>query len=315
MTSSPLPTRIPHGRTARRLEWTFLPPHLRKEIEHRIGSSVVEAQSRASGFTPGFASVLVCADGSRHFVKAASTKAQKMFADAYREEARKLGLLPPGVPAPQLQWLHDADDWVALGFEYVDGRAPLRPWLPDELAAASRMAVEVAALLTPAPAGIERAVDAFADWPSMWDDVDHPRAADCRALAARFAEVVDGDTVAHTDIRDDNLLVRPDGTVVMCDWNWPVVGAAWLDSLFLLIGPRGDGLDVEAHLAAHPLLSSVDPEDIDVVIALILGYFYESAALPVPPTSPYIREAQAWQRDVLDNWLAERRGWERRLSS
>ena len=28
-----------------------------------------------------------------------------------------------------------------------------------------------------------------------------------------------------------------------------MVGAAWLDTLFLLIGPRGDGLDVDAVLA------------------------------------------------------------------
>ncbi|MEZ0578938.1 hypothetical protein [Nocardioides sp. MH1] len=309
VTAVPLPTRIPHGHTARRLEWVYLPPHIRGEIERRVGSPVVEASSRPSGFTPGFASVLTCADGSRHFVKAASQKAQRMFADAYREEARKLALLPDGVPAPRLRWLHDADDWVVLGFEYVDGRAPARPWVPDELAAASAMAVEVAALLTPAPKGIDRAVDEFAEWPGHWDRVDHPRAADCAALAARYADVVDGDTLVHTDIRDDNLLVRPDGTVVMCDWNWPVVGAAWLDSLFLLIGPRGDGLDVEAHIAAHPLLASVPPESIDVALALVLGYFSVSAALPVPPTSPHIRAAQAWQRDVLHDWLAERRGW------
>jgi len=304
-----LPTRIPHGRTARRLEWQFLPPHIRAEVERRIGSPVTDAESRTAGFTPGFASVLTCADGSRHFVKAASTIAQRMFADAYREEARKLRMLPAGVPAPQLLWMHDADDWVVLGFEYVEGRSPLRPWAPDELAAASRMAVEIATLLTPAPAGIDRAIDEFADWPGLWDRIDHPRAPECRALAARYAEVVDGDTLVHTDIRDDNLLVRADGSVVMCDWNWPVAGAPWLDSLFLLIGPRGDGLDVEAHIAAHPLLAAVDPEHIDIAIALILGYFEASAAQPVPPTSPYLREAQAWQRDVLHEWLAERRGW------
>ncbi len=307
--TSALPTTIPHGRTARRLEWTHLPPHLRAEVERRLGSPVVDAVSRTSGFTPGMASVLTCADGSRHFVKAASTKAQQVFADAYREEARKLRLLPADVPAPTLRWVHDADDWVVLGFEHVDGRAPHRPWIEDDLAATSAMAVELARLLTPAPAGIGRVVDEFAPLPACWDRVDHPRAAECRALADQYADVVDGNTLVHTDIRDDNLILRSDGSVVLCDWNWPATGAAWLDSLFLLIGPRGDGLDVEAHIAAHPLLATVAPEHVDIVLALILGMFAASAAQPPPPTSPYLRAAQAWQRDVIDRWLAERRGW------
>jgi hypothetical protein len=303
-----LPTTIPHGRTARRLDWEHLPPALRAEVERRLGSPVVAAESQTAGFTPGFASVLTCADGSRHFVKAASTVAQRIFADAYREEARKLRLLPPEVPAPRLQWLHD-DDWVVLGFEHVEGRPPRRPWVPEELAAASAMAVELADLLTPAPPGMETAAEAFLAWPALWDTVDDPRAEELGALAAGFAAVAAGDTVVHTDVRDDNLIIGPDGTVRLCDWNWPVVGAAWLDSLWLLIGPRGDGLDVEAHIAGHPLLSQVDPEAIDTVLALVLGYFAHSAALPAPPTSPYLRRAQAWQRDVVRDWLAERRGW------
>src|SRR5687767_4666506 len=122
VTGIPLPTRIPHGRTARRLEWSFLPPHIRAEVERRTGSPVTGAASQTAGFTPGFASVLTCADGSRHFVKAASTIAQRLFADAYRGEARKQGLLPGGLPVPRLKWLHDADDWVVLGFEHVEGR-------------------------------------------------------------------------------------------------------------------------------------------------------------------------------------------------
>lgn len=304
-----IPTTIPHGRTARRLEWVHLPPHIRAVVEQRLGSAVAEAESRTSGFTPGFASVLTCEDGERHFVKAASIKAQRMFADAYREEARKLRSLPPETPAPALRWTHDADDWVVLGFEYVEGRHPQRPWVADELAAASAMAVDVARLLTPAPLEVETAAEAFADWPALWDRVSTPRAAELRALAERFGEVVGGDTLVHSDIRDDNLILRPDGSVVMCDWNWPVVGAAWLDSLFLLVGPRGDGLDVEAHIAAHPLLSEVPPESIDIVMALLLGYFWACSEQPVPPTSPYLRQAQAWQRDVVRDWLYERHGW------
>ena len=64
---------------------------------------VVSAASQGGGFTPGFASVLTCEDGTKHFVKAASVKAQRLFAESYREEFRKLGALPEGTPAPRLR--------------------------------------------------------------------------------------------------------------------------------------------------------------------------------------------------------------------
>ncbi len=306
-----LPTRIPHGRTARRVAWTHLPPRVRTAVEVRLGAPVVDAASQGGGFTPGFASVLTCADGGRHFVKAASTKAQRTFAESYREEARKLAALPVGVPAPRLLWTEEVEDWFVLGSEYVEGRAPHRPWTEADLALASTMALTMAEELTPAPAAaaLGTAIEEFAAWPALWKVIDHPRAAEIGALAQRYAAVVDGDTLVHTDIRDDNILVLDEERAVLCDWNWPVVGAAWMDSLLLLIGPRGDGLDVEAHIAAHPLLAAVPAEHIDIVLALVLAYFTTSAAERVPPTSPYLRMAQAWQRDVIDDWLAERRGW------
>ncbi|WP_459984736.1 phosphotransferase family protein [Nocardioides sp. AN3] len=305
------PTTIPHGRTARRLDWVHLPPMVRRAVERKLGSAVVEAESQDAGFTPGFASVLTCADGSRHFVKAASVKAQRMFADSYRAEARKLRTLPPSVRAPRLQWVLDDDDWVVLGIEYVAGRAPHRPWTRGDLAAASTMLVETAAALTPAPGlGVDSFAQEFADFPAYWQELgDVAHAEEAAGLAARYAEVTGGDTLVHTDVRDDNLIVTEDGPVYLCDWNWPVLGAAWIDSLLLLIGPRGDGLDVEAHIAAHPLLSTVDPEAIDIVLALVTGYFLRSAAQPAPTTSPWMREGQRWQGEVCWTWLAQRRGW------
>lgn len=296
------------------MQWAHLPPRVRAAIEVRLGGPVEEADSQGGGFTPGFASVLTLADGSRHFVKAASTKAQRAFADSYRDEADQLRRLPAAVPSPRLLWTDEVDDWFLLGIEHVDARAPHRPWTPADLALASDMALTAAGALTPPPgADIPSAVEEFAAWPGLWDVIDHPRAAEIGALAARYADVLAGDTLAHTDIRDDNILIVDDGSgeqrALLCDWNWAVRGPAWLDSLLLLVGPRGDGLDVEAHLAAHPLLGGVPAEDIDVALALVLGYFTASAAQRVPPTSPYLRAAQAWQRDVIDDWLAERRGW------
>jgi hypothetical protein len=310
-----IPTTIPHGRTAQRLTWPHLPPAVRALVEKRCGSPVVDATSQGGGFTPGFASVLTCADGTRHFVKAASAKAQRMFADSYREEARKLQALPPGVPAPRLLWVEDGD-WVVLETEYVEGRAPRRPWRRPDLDAALDALEVVARELTPAPERLQldTVADELAGLPAYWEHVattrpDLPHLTEAADLAAGFAKVTGGDTVVHVDVRDDNTLIRPDGTAVFCDWNWPVVGASWLDSLFLLVGPRGDGLDVDAVLAARPLTRDVPTDDVDAVLALLIGYFLKSADDPVPPTSPYIRDHQRWQGEVVWQWLCERRGW------
>jgi hypothetical protein len=307
---------VPVGRTARRVEWAHLPPRVRQSVEERLGRPVESASSRTSGFTPGFASVLTCADGSRHFVKAASTKAQRMFAEAYREEARKLAALPAEAPAAGLLWTLDVDDWFLLCLEHVEGRQPRRPWTTTDLEASLDALETVAELLTPAPAGLglEPLEVEFGPFPAFWDHVRATRPAlphleEAAALAARCAEVVGGDTLVHTDVRDDNVLVTPDGRAVLCDWNWPCVGAAWVDTLLLLVGPRGDGLDVESVLATRRLTRDVPAESIDIVLALLVGFFLRQADEPVPPTSPHLRDHQRWQGEVCWDWLAARRGW------
>jgi aminoglycoside phosphotransferase (APT) family kinase protein len=310
------PHPIPHGRTARRIEWSHLPPRVRAAVEERTGAPVAQAESRTSGFTPGLASVLTCEDGSRHFVKAASTKAQRMFAEAYREEARKLEALPPEAPAARLLWTLDVDDWFVIGLEHIESRQPHRPWRSGDLDAALDALELVADLLTPPPAALDLdgLAEEFADFPGYWDHLrasrpDLARLHEAAALAARFEEVMGGTTLVHTDVRDDNVLIRTDGTAVLCDWNFPCVGADWVDTLYMLIGPRGDGLDVEQVLASRRLTRDLPAESIDIALALVTGYFYRQAEEPVPPTSPHLRDHQRWQGDVCWHWLAERRGW------
>ena len=309
---TPIPIDFPVGRTARRLDWVHLPPAVRSAVERRLGSPVEEARSRDAGFTPGLASVLTCADGSRHFLKAASATAQKVVADAYRGEIARLRTLPPSAPAPRLQWSLDAEDWVVLCIEYVDATSPARPWDAADLAACSAMLVTAAAELTPAPGvGVPTFAEEVGSWAGLWrTHLSHlPYAAECAELADRIEEVSAGETLVHGDLREDNLLLDAAGRAWLCDWAWPARGAAWLDSLLLLIGPYGDGVDVEAHLATHPLLAPVPPADVDTVLALHLGYFTVAADLPRVSNSPYLRTMAAWQRDALHRWLAERRGW------
>ena len=209
-----VPAPIPHGRTARRLEWPHLPPHVRAGIEQRCGSAVVEAVSQGGGFTPGFASVLVCEDGSRHFVKAASTVAQGVFADVVPGGGPQAGArCPETIPAPRLLWVED-DDWVVLGLEYVEARAPQRPWRADELDLCLDAIETVADRLTPAPGWSGPGSDrrrarglAGALGHGAHDRDTRPHADEAAALAATFAEVAGGETLVHTDLRDDNVLL------------------------------------------------------------------------------------------------------------
>jgi hypothetical protein len=304
---------IPHGSTARRLEWTLLPPALRSLVARRLGSPVVEAHSAGAGFTPGFASVLTCEDGSRHFVKAASKKAQQAFADSYREEARKLRALPADLPVPRLVWSHEDDLWVVLELEYVDGGNPARPWKPAELATCLDTLEVLAEKLTPPPLKLDTFAEEFAGGLAGWDHVRRvspglPHLEEAAALASRFREATAGGTLVHTDGRDDNFLLH-EGRALLCDWNWPVVGAAWIDTVLLLISAHGDGLDADEILAMRPLTRDVAADDIDSLLALIAAYFFERRDAPVPNSSPYLRAHQWWYAEATWSWLAKRRGW------
>jgi hypothetical protein len=286
---------------------------LRSLIAQRLGSPVVSAESAGAGFTPGFASVLTCEDGSRHFVKAASKKAQRVFADCYREEARKLRALPSGLPVPRLLWSHEDDLWVVHELEYVEGANPARPWRRSDLDACLDSLEVLADKLTPPPLRLDTFADDFAACLSGWDHMrrvapELPHLEEAAALAARFEEATAGDTLVHTDGRDDNFLVAGD-RAMLCDWNWPVVGARWIDTVVLLIAAHGDGLDADAILAERRLTRDVDPEHVDAFLALITGYFFERRDDPVPSSSPYLRLHQDWYAEATWSWLGKRRWW------
>ncbi len=305
--------QVPHGRTSRRLDWLLLPPMTRRRVEDLFGTKVVEAVSSGAGFTPGCASVLTGADGRQIFLKAASKKAQRPFADAYREEIRKLRSLPSGLPVPRLLWSHEDDLWVLLALEHVDGHQPARPWRPDELEASLDTLELMAQTLTPPPMQLPPFAAEFADFLEGWDHVratypGWPHLDEAVDLAARFEAATAGNTLVHTDVRDDNLVVAAD-RVYLCDWNGPVLGAAWIDTVCLLASAHGDGLDADALLASRRLTRTVDPDSIDSLLALLCGFFLARRDEPAPHSSPWLRVHQSWYAEVTWSWLAQRRGW------
>jgi aminoglycoside phosphotransferase (APT) family kinase protein len=294
-----------------------LPPVVRRYVEQRLGCRVTGAESAGAGYTSGFASVLTGEDGRRLFVKAASKKAQSAAAHAYADEVRKLRSLPVGLPVPRLLWAHQDDLWVVLGFEHVDGTAPARPWRTEELARCLDVLETLGNELTPAPPTVRLrplgSEQEFGGMITSWEQVrartpDWPHLRDAAALAGRYERALRGETVVHTDARDDNFLLTGDGGV-LCDWNWPALGPAWVDTVLLLISASGDGLDADALLAERPLTRDADPEDVDCLLALVCGYFLHHRHDPPRSASPYIRVHQAWYADAAWAWLSRRRGW------
>ena len=305
---------VPHGKTALRLEWKFLPPEVRALIEDRLGSPVAKAVSQTAGFTPGFASVVTGEDGSSTFVKAASRAAQAEIASSYAEEARKRQLLGDQVPAPRLNWISDEDGWVVLGFENVPSRQPKRPWKPADLDRALDLAEAIVTSTASVPA--ELALQPlYVDLPPLltgWSGVpeDWPHHDEASALAASFADVPDNRHFVHADLRDDNILFGADGRTLACDWNWPALGPVWEDSVDLLLAAHGDGLDSDAYLRARPLTRDADPDHIDAWLAAICGFMLFARNRPGPSASPHLRTHTDWYAEVAWSWLSQRRGWQ-----
>lgn len=306
---------VPHGRTARRLTWEFLPPALRGQIESRLGAAVVDHESQGAGFTPGFASVLTGSDGSQVFVKAASRVAQAPFAAAYAEEGRMLTLLGDRIPAPRLLWTID-EDWVVLGIEAVTGRPPARPWTDDDLSRSLDLAEQIATATTSLPDGL-RLQPVHLDQPPLltgWETVrtlnpHWPHLEEAADLAARLPDLRGNDRFCHTDLRDDNILLTSDGRALACDWNWPALGPAWLDLVTLLVSAHGDGRDAEQELAQRELTRDVDPDDIDCWLAALSGFMLEARERESPSSSPYLQTHTFWFAEAAWGWLAQRRGW------
>ena len=309
MAVMPTVPEIPHGRTARRLTWEFLPPELRTEIEGRLGGEVVKAISHNSGFTPGFASTLRSESGATLFVKTAHKTAQALAARSYLAEAAALGRLGPRIPSPPLLWVLDGD-WITLGFEQVEGHPPQRPWVDEEFSRALDLAEQIATVEP--PVGLPSLAEDAPEFLTSWELVavrepEHPHLTEASTLAQRLV-ALPATALAHADLRDDNLLITPDGALA-CDWTNPALAPPWLDAITLAISAYGDGLDVDEHLKGRWVLSDVSDEDIDSWLSAFAGFMRYSSLLPSVRNSPYLRLHADWYATVAWEWLAERRGW------
>jgi hypothetical protein len=303
-----------------RLRWGELPPVVRARIETIIGGgSVVSAVSQPGGFSPGTADRLVTAGGRRAFVKAASPAQNVRTPDMHRREAGVVAALPTSPHLPELLGTYDDGEWFAAIYEDIEGRLPNTPWQPAEIEAAAAALTAVARLGTPNPVpGVESLSVSFAPEYGGWSRVraDPPPDLDPWALD-RLDELCDyaelglaalaGDSLAHCDTRADNLIVRPDGRIVVIDWPWASVGAAWFDLLCLAINVDFvGGADPES--LVDRWLGEVDPDRMSGALAGLCGYFIDAARQPPQVGLPTLRAFQAAQGVSTLRWLRRRLG-------
>lgn len=302
-----------------RVHWDQLPLAVRLAIEQRIGGHVMQAITQPGGFSPGLAARLRTADGRTCFVKAMSVQANPDTPDLHRREAAVVAALPPEAPVPRLLWTYDEGDWVALGFEDIEGHTPAQPWRDDEL----RMVIEglhrMHEVLTPSPIAAESASDAFATLVKGWEELRESHTADLDPwsrtnldrlvqLEAKAPSVVSGRTLLNFDVRADNILIAGD-KVLFVDWPWARVGAPFVEWLGLAPSVYMQGGPKPEELLKMVPLGEIPDDDINAVVASLTGYFLGHARRPPPPGIPTVRAFQAAQGQIALEWLRERVAW------
>jgi hypothetical protein len=305
--------------TGVRLEWTQTPDRVRAAVEGHLGSPVVSAVNQRGGFSPGLAARVRCRDGTRAFVKAVGTALNPHSPEMHRTEGAVAAALPADAPAPRLRFRYDDGDWVALVFDEIDGRPPHTPWQAGELRRVLAALTDLAAALTPCPlAGApmlgDRIGDRLAAYRRLaaepaarltpWERTHLPELAE---LGDRAPGLLAGDTLAHLDVRGDNVLLDDSGRVWFVDWPWAARGAAWVDSALLAVNAALHGYDPESIVDDHPLLSGADSLALTALLAGFAATLADSWWRPAPPGLPTVRAFQRAHHEAVLAWL--RRRW------
>jgi len=276
-----------------RTRWHELAPSARAAIERLIGGVVVEAANRPGGFSPGFASRLTRADGTRFFVKAVDASVSEFQTSVYRAEAAVAAALPAAVPAPTLLGTHDDGRWVILAFEYVDGSGPTEPWTSAELDRVLAAVAQLALAGNPSPAPLPRDHPRLGGWPEIaGNPMFGSRLSEHSTWAVRhLARLVDleeqglaaaqGDALVHFDLYPQNIVLAPD-RVVFVDWPHARLGAPYVDLIMLLSSAAADGIDPEPLARRHPVAADVEPGIIDAVLAAYAGFWMDGGLATLP---------------------------------
>ncbi len=304
-----------------RVAWDSVPEPVRAGIEQICGAPVVRAISQPGGFSPGVAARLLCGDGTRWFVKAVSAEANPVTPGMHRREAEILRALDPLIaagklPVPRLRGTLEADPWTVLILDDVEGRHPRMPWGSDDLAEVLAAVDRLADALTPAPIDTDTVTRRFADDFTGWrtlaaapghggiDPWSRAHLYQLAELEQSWSAHAAGDTLLHTDLRADNVLLTGE-RVVIVDWPHACQGAAFLDVVFLAPSVAMQGGPPPAELLAMTRAGrTVSRDALASAVCAVAGYFTCRSLQPPPPGIPTVRAFQAAQGAIAREWLA-----------
>lgn len=304
-----------------RLQWEQLPSDVRSGIEDIMGSPVSVTSSQPGGYSPGTADRIVTKNGQRFFVKAVGSPINDTSPDIHRKEIRVMESLPENLLGSGLVGSYDDGKWVAIVFKDIDGRHPDlsdtedRRLVMDALAdlTANPLSDSVRKILPTLPGDTAYGFDAWqrlsVDPATGLDPWIENNFASLSFLSESASARLQGDFLAHTDLRKDNILIA-DNRAVIVDWPWAAAGVPWFDALTVTIdaGVYNTGFDPIRDMEHNPLFSTCSSDDMDSVIAGMMGYFFDSARKPSPPGIKNLRQFQQDEGMACLRILRERLG-------
>jgi hypothetical protein len=241
--------------------------------------------------------------GKSAFVKVGATA---LTAEWTRAEHRNYAALD-GWFLPRMLGFEDDGERPALALEDLSEATWPPPWTDQRIEAV--LGALAAVRETTSPQHLRGQV---VDWGQTWRAVDEnpgpflslglcsPTWVEDNLpalIAASDDAPLAGDSLAHMDVRSDNLCFR-DGRAILIDWNHAGVAnpdldiAAWLPSLHAEGGPPP-----EAILPASPGLA-----------AWVAGYFCSHAGEAELPEAPHVRPLQLRQARTALPWAARALG-------
>ncbi|PKH42784.1 hypothetical protein SAMN05192575_10395 [Nocardioides alpinus] len=286
-----------------RLPYDGVPAAVRAWVDRSLGSPVVEVAEQVGGMSPGCATRVTCADGTRAFVKAVGASLNPDTPSLFRREIGVLTHIGAHELWAQLLGSYDDGDWVALLIEDVEGRHPDfsdDAELDAVLEGTDRLSEVLQGLEVPQSVDLVDVGFVLRRWADTLDTLrdapaEVPVPAWLRTDPHGWATVLRDHGsrpmphLAHWDIRVDNLLRRPGGEIVFIDWGAAARGPAWADPLLTRL-ERMDEPWFDTSIASSPTLLEAGEETVTAFLAGFGAHLAVRSVVAVDVNLPTLNE-------------------------